>query len=171
MRKLTLLTATIVALMVGVGRTETLMVPQNQSGFPLSPDYGVTYSTIAFSSANVLLIGDEPGNVATKGGSIVGFIASSYTFAAPLDFILFRDTGSILNQPENASGLGGDYQTNNEICRVYLASTSVATNGTALQLGQSYKLPQPIRVKRGLTAKASTALLNMVTFIYTKYGQ
>lgn len=143
-------------LIVGAVYSKTLLVPQGpESSLPTSDYGGSAYGTIKFSTAATLL--------SNRDGSIVGFVASSNT--STTDCVIFYDTAAVLSP--------ADEQPNTEIARVYLstnaASASAVITGAPV-LGTTYKFPSPIRVTRGIVARANTSSINVITILYNKFG-
>lgn len=135
----------------------TINVPQGPLTQLATSDYGgVSYSTITFSTQTFLL--------SDTWASVTGFVASSNT--AMSDYIVFYDTPALLSTRNE--------QPETEFARVYL--TTIAANTTSIfpgspVLGTSYKFPASIRTKRGLVARSSAGNLNMLTILYTKFGE
>ena len=147
---------------VGYSKAETRLTPSGPSNALHTSDYGgVSYSTIAFSTANVIVF--------TGAGSVLGFVASSNT--ASTDFIMFRDTDSLVSTVSNT-----DQATHAEFSRVYLSTASgysldiIPRNG----FGTTYKFPAAILVNKGLAVRPVTAASNgvsLITILYTKFGR
>lgn len=161
------LIAAFMLFLVAEAKAETFHnVPAGPSQALATADYGgVNRSTIAFSSANVLCF--------TGVGSVVGFVVSSG--ATNVDFLVFRDTASLISGATNGGSPGGaadDYTTTNEFARVYLSS-GAGFSGTIVNVGSThhgthYLFPKPIRVYRGLAVKPIVATYNMVTILWNK---
>ena len=159
MKKYLMLAAVLMGL--AVSRAEAV-VPYTDAS-----DDVVSYTTVAFSSAGALCF--------TGDGEVVGVIVASWTFTESTnrDFVMFRDTSSLISNAESAGrGVSDDYNTHAEFARVHVSTQHVTsnTNLSMQEFGRMYKLPNPIRVKKGLVGKASWATCPMITIMYREYG-
>ena len=141
-------------------------------------DYGgVSIATVSNSSANVLLFGN--------GGSIAFVHATSAPITGSGYFIIRSSVpvGKNWLTAGSQSGGGaalnasGDYSTNNEVYRVYVATTITATNASSGLgdgngvLGWDYTFPSPIYLPNGALFKLESAVnWGSVTIGYTKFG-
>lgn|SRR3990167_10837406 len=142
---------------IGIGQ------PHAQDGTMVSDwSYaGVSITTVAISSANAMLFAGE--------GVVVGFVASSNT--AITDFISFRSTEALLaGVTDGGNAATDDYTTTNEFARVYLASANPVGLTTGWSMGTVFKFPAPVRVVKGCAAKASVNTINIITYLWHKFG-
>lgn len=157
MKRYFILVAALLAVCGSKVFADTRLVPQGGGSHLATADYGgVSYSTIAFSSANVLNFSGP--------GSVVGIVVSSFAFSATSPWVSFRDTHSIL-------GSGTDYTTTDEYVRVNLTTQTLHT-GTVAFPGTGnfvFTFPKPIKVRLGSAVKASVSTLNLITVLYTKF--
>ena len=165
--KISLTALTLMFLAVGVSQAKFIDVPAAKENALPSYDYGgVSYSTVSFSSAGVL-VSDGPG-------SIVGFVTSSNSATTQASFIIFRDTDSLIGTaisgrtPGNAAD---DYLTTDEFARVYFTTQTAGGYPNGITYGQVFKFPAPIRFKRGCVAKSNTEVMQIITYLYTKFGE
>lgn len=159
LKKMLLLAAFIIA---GVKLTHagpSYSVPEGPSSQIYTSDYaGVSYSTVSLSSANVQHF--------VGAGVFQGIMVSSFAFANPPQYILIRDTESLL-------GSTSDYNTHAEVFRVELTTGSWASGQSSNDSNGIrnfyYKPPYPIRMKRGLATKAVDATVRMYNVLWTKF--
>lgn len=155
---------TLLALGLGFGSAHAARignVPTAQDGQPVATsDYlGVSFSTVQFSSANVLV---ADGDVA-----LVGIMFTSATNVS--DFLMLRSTGGLTPGATSAGNAGGDdYTTTGEVYRIYMTSSTLSVAGTAgiIQHGFKWSPPAPMRFRSGLAAKMNTHTLNSVVILY-----
>lgn len=154
--------AAIFSFAVSYASADSVSIPQGKGSNPLaSADYGgVKYSTVAFSTNNILCFSGP--------GSVAGFVFSS-TFVAN-DYVSFRDTnsvnlvgGGVVVQGDAATNVG-DGSSNREFARVYVSS---ALND-AYTRQQTYSFPKPIRVGAGLAVRTNVRG-ELLTILWTKF--
>lgn len=165
MKKLILL-----AIATLIGGVAFVNAGQRKYGAPESEDgiiaqswaySGVSRSTVALSSANVLCFTGE--------GIAVGFIASSNTSIT--DYMSFRDTASlVVGAVSGGNSSLDDFSTGQEFARVYLSTTN-NVDTQSIRYGTSYLFPAPIRVFNGLVVKANIGTVNMITVLFHKFGK
>jgi hypothetical protein len=165
MKKLFLLAAVVVG-MAGFASAEFRGIPTGPGSNLPTADYGgVDIATVSYSSANVRLF--------DNGGSIAWIHFSSA--AAVTDFFIIRATSPVnsrqfLSGTSISGGVGvvGDYNTNNEVFRLY-ASTGLV--GGTLAQGFTYTFPKPLRLPRGATFKSNVVTPGPITIGYTGFNK
>lgn len=161
MKKFFLVAAVVLAL-GAYAKADTRGIPEGGDGALATADYGgVEYSTISFSSAGILMSDVQ--------GSVVGFVWSSGTSIN--DFIIFRDTPSLIAGAVNGNSASDDYLTTQEFARVFYSSQTAFGGVSSLNNTMTYSFPKPIRFKKGLVAKLNAATNAIVTVLYTRFGR
>lgn len=149
--------------MVGFGYcgSRTHGQPRAQDGSPVDT---AVFSGVDYATATTLFSSTNSLQIFIGEGALIGFIASSNTTST--DFILFRDTGSVLLTDS-------DTLTNNEITRVYLSTETAYAGGIAPAkgLGTSYRFLEPIRCINGATGRfVGATQFVRILYLYNRFA-
>lgn len=175
------LLSTIATLFMGVAVVQASAViygaPQTSDGqVAQTADYGgVGFSTVTYSSSNVLLFG--------RGGGSISFIHFATAPAAGTNFAIIRATNPTNDDyltPGAISGnrgpnpLTADFSTGDEVYRIHIAS-SLANNYNGLSSfdparGYDYKFPVPLRINGAATFKLESVNYGPVTIGVNWFG-
>ena len=165
--------ATVLVSLMAVVKAEAgslLDTPEAPGAAQASADYGgVAYSSVSFSSGNVLCF--------TGQGVISWINLSSVPVVNGVQFLIIRDTASLTSGAPNTPIAGNvsagltDYSTNDEIWRLNIATNSgVNWVSTPNEGGVYYRFDPPLRVKRGLAVKSSIANFQRMTVGWQNFG-
>lgn len=165
--------AALLVLSASLAKADLRDIPKGGPQALASADYGgVDYSTVTFSSANVLLV----GGIINKGNS--GSISKVHVSSFPLGgidstYFIIRDTWNII--PGAVSGgqaASSDYTTTNEVYRVYLTTASgTKWVGSGTGFGFDYVFDPPLRVRKGATFKWSANSVPGTTIQSTEFNR
>lgn len=169
MKKL-LIAAAFLGLMAAKAQAGTLLdTPEAPGSAQVSADYGgVSYSSVSYSSANVLCF---------TGAGVIHWIhiSSIPANATPgADFIIVRDTnnltsGAVSGGP-GVDPLTVDYSVSGEAFRLNISTvTGGNCNGSPAD-GYTYWFAPPIRLRKGGAVKTNVSNYNRMTIGWTNFG-